>query len=74
MQKELAMIDYEKMMTHVKSHPFPLVFRPQSAVLTSMDFHHPDSDFDLRGVLPLQTVLSLDEGKQVRTDSDLMMA
>lgn len=59
------MIDYEKMMTHVKSHPFPLVFATISGAHL-YGFPSPDSDFDLRGVhlLPLQTVLSLDEGQQ----------
>lgn len=59
------MIDYEKMMTHVKSHPFPLVFATISGAHL-YGFPSPDSDFDLRGVhlLPLRTVLSLDEGQQ----------
>jgi predicted nucleotidyltransferase len=59
------MIDYEKMMTHVKSHPFSLVFATISGAHL-YGFPSPDSDFDLRGVhlLPLQTVLSLDDGQQ----------
>lgn len=59
------MIDYEKMMTHVKSHPFPLVFATISGAHL-YGFPSPDSDFDLRGVhlLPLRTVVSLDEGQQ----------
>lgn len=59
------MIDYAKMMTHVKSHPFPLVFATISGAHL-YGFPSPDSDFDLRGVhlLPLQTVVSLDEGQQ----------
>lgn len=59
------MIDYEKMMTHVKSHPFPLVFATISGAHL-YGFPSPDSDFDLRGVhlLPLRTVVSLDEGEQ----------
>ncbi len=59
------MIEYEKMMTHVKSHPFPLVFATISGAHL-YGFPSPDSDFDLRGVhlLPLSTVLSLDEGQQ----------
>ena len=59
------MIDYEKMMTHVKSHPFPLVFATISGAHL-YGFPSPDSDFDLRGVhlLPLKTVVSLDEGQQ----------
>jgi uncharacterized protein len=59
------MIDYEKMMTHVKSHPYPLVFATISGAHL-YGFPSPDSDFDLRGthVLPLKTVISLDEGEQ----------
>ena len=59
------MIDYEKMMTHVKSHQFPLVFATISGAHL-YGFPSPDSDFDLRGVhlLPLKTVLSLDDGQQ----------
>ncbi|MFO0923564.1 MAG: nucleotidyltransferase domain-containing protein [Pirellulales bacterium] len=59
------MIDYEKMMTHVKSHPYPLVFATISGAHL-YGFPSPDSDFDLRGVhlLPLTTVVSLSEGQQ----------
>lgn len=59
------MIDCEKMMTHVKSHPFPLVFATISGAHL-YGFPSPDSDFDLRGVhlLPLHTVLSLENGQQ----------
>jgi uncharacterized protein len=59
------MIDYEKMMTQVKSHPYPLVFASISGAHL-YGFPSPDSDFDLRGVhlLPLETVVSLDEGQQ----------
>jgi predicted nucleotidyltransferase len=59
------MIDFEKMMTHVRSHPFPLVFATISGAHL-YGFPSPDSDFDLRGthVLPLRTVVSLDEGEQ----------
>ncbi len=59
------MIDYDKMMTHVKSHPYPLVFATISGAHL-YGFPSPDSDFDLRGVhlLPLKTVVSLDEGHQ----------
>jgi uncharacterized protein len=59
------MIDYEKMMTHVKSHSFPLVFATISGAHL-YGFPSPDSDFDLRGthLLPLKTVVSLDEGEQ----------
>ncbi len=49
------MIDYDKMMTHVKSHPYPLVFATISGAHL-YGFPSPDSDFDLRGVhlLPLK--------------------
>ncbi len=59
------MIDYEKMMKHVKSHPYPLVFATISGAHL-YGFPSPDSDFDLRGVhlLPLTTVVSLSEGQQ----------
>lgn len=59
------MIDYQKMMTHVRSHPYPLVFATISGAHL-YGFPSPDSDFDLRGthVLPLKTVVSLDEGEQ----------
>ena len=56
---------HEKMMQHVRSHPFPLVFATISGAHL-YGFPSPDSDFDLRGVhlLPLETVVGLDEGKQ----------
>ncbi len=59
------MIDYEKMMTHVRRHPFPLVFATISGAHL-YGFPSPDSDFDLRGVhlLPLETVVGLEEGEQ----------
>lgn len=59
------MIDYVKLITHVRSHPYPLVFATISGAHL-YGFPSPDSDFDLRGahLLPLQTVVSLDEGQQ----------
>lgn len=59
------MIDNEKMMTHVRTHPFPLVFATISGAHL-YGFPSPDSDFDLRGVhrLPLETVVGLEEGQQ----------
>lgn len=53
------------MMTHVQSHPYPLVFATISGAHL-YGFPSPDSDFDLRGVhlLPLETVVSLEEGQQ----------
>jgi len=58
-------IDYDKMMQHVRTHPFPLVFATISGAHL-YGFPSPDSDFDLRGVhlLPLETVVGLDESKQ----------
>ncbi len=59
------MIDNDKMMQHVRTHPFPLVFATISGAHL-YGFPSPDSDFDLRGVhrLPLQTVVGLDDGEQ----------
>ena len=59
------MIDYDKLKLHVNSHPFPVVFSAISGAHL-YGFPSPDSDFDLRGVhlLPLRTVLSLDEGRE----------
>jgi uncharacterized protein len=58
-------IPFDKMMTHVRSHPYPLVFATISGAHL-YGFPSPDSDFDLRGVhlLPLETVVSLEEGQQ----------
>lgn len=58
-------IDYAKMMQHVASHPYPLLFTTISGAHL-YGFPSPDSDFDLRGVhmLPLETVVGLDEGDQ----------
>jgi predicted nucleotidyltransferase len=58
-------VPFDKMMTHVRSHPFPLVFASISGAHL-YGFPSPDSDFDLRGIhlLPLETVVSLDEGQQ----------
>ncbi len=59
------MIDFEKMMSHVRSHPYPLLFATISGAHL-YGFPSPDSDFDLRGVhlLPLKTVIGLKEGQQ----------
>lgn len=59
------MIDHTKMMQHVESHPYPLLFATISGAHL-YGFPSPDSDFDLRGVhmLPLETVVGLDEGDQ----------
>ncbi|QDV85211.1 DNA polymerase beta superfamily protein [Planctomycetes bacterium TBK1r] len=58
-------IDHMKMMQHVDSHPYPLLFATISGAHL-YGFPSPDSDFDLRGVhmLPLETVVGLDEGDQ----------
>lgn len=57
--------DQDKMMQHVRMHPFPLVFATISGAHL-YGFPSPDSDFDLRGVhlLPLETVVGLDEGME----------
>lgn len=59
------MIDYAKMNAQVRSHPFPLVFATISGAHL-YGFPSPDSDFDLRGVhlLPLETVVGLNDGKE----------
>lgn len=58
-------IDHAKMMQHVESHPYPLLFATISGAHL-YGFPSPDSDFDLRGVhmLPLETVVGLEEGDQ----------
>lgn len=58
-------VDYEKMMQHVKLHPYPLLFATISGAHL-YGFPSPDSDFDLRGthVMPLKTVVGLGEGEQ----------
>ena len=58
-------IDHMKMMQHVESHPYPLLFATISGAHL-YGFPSPDSDFDLRGVhmLPLETIVGLDEGDQ----------
>ncbi len=59
------MINHDKMMQHVRSHPFSLVFATISGAHL-YGFPSPNSDFDLHGMhlLPLETVVGLDEGKQ----------
>lgn len=54
-------IDHQRLMRHVQSHPYPLVFTTISGAHL-YGFASPDSDFDLRGthVLPLNSVVSLD--------------
>jgi uncharacterized protein len=59
------MIQYDKMMQHVRSHPYPIVFATISGAHL-YGFPSPDSDFDLRGVhlLPLETVVGLAPGEE----------
>ena len=54
-------IDYKRMMQHVRSHPYQLLFATISGAHL-YGFPSPDSDFDLRGihVLPLRSVVGLD--------------
>lgn len=58
-------IDNDKLIAHVQSHPYPLLFATISGAHL-YGFPSADSDFDLRGVhlLPLETVVGLDEGDQ----------
>ncbi|QEG39403.1 nucleotidyltransferase domain-containing protein [Roseimaritima ulvae] len=62
---DASAIDHAKMMQHVDSHPYPILFATISGAHL-YGFPSPDSDFDLRGVhmLPLETVVGLDEGDQ----------
>jgi predicted nucleotidyltransferase len=59
------MIDHEKMMQHIRSHPYPLLFATISGAHL-YGFPSPDSDFDLRGahLLPLEAVVSLDAPRE----------
>ncbi len=59
------MIPHDKLMEHVRSHPYPLLFATISGAHL-YGFPSPDSDFDLRGVhlLPLETVVGLDDGRE----------
>lgn len=59
------MIDHEKLMTHVRQHPFPLMFATISGAHL-YGFPSPDSDFDLRGVhlLPLRQIVGLGAGRE----------
>ncbi len=59
------MIENDKLMSHVRLHPFPLLFATISGAHL-YGFPSPDSDFDLRGVhlLPLEQVVSLDAGRE----------
>ncbi len=58
-------IPYEKLTHNVRCAPYPLVFATISGA-HFYGFPSPDSDFDLRGVhvLPLETVVGLDDGEQ----------
>ncbi len=62
---DAKIIDNDKLVAHVRSHPYPLLFATISGAHL-YGFPSADSDFDLRGVhlLPLETVVGLDEGDQ----------
>ena len=55
----------DKLLHHVESSPFPLVFATLSGAHL-YGFPSPDSDFDLRGVhlLPIQTIVGLGAGRE----------
>jgi predicted nucleotidyltransferase len=59
------MIDNDRMMQHVRAHPYRLVFATISGAHL-YGFPSPDSDFDLRGVhlLPLKAVVGLEAGDE----------
>lgn len=56
---------HDKLLRHVESSPFPLVFATLSGAHL-YGFPSPDSDFDLRGVhlLPLETIVGLGAGRE----------
>ncbi|QDT05090.1 putative nucleotidyltransferase [Rubripirellula lacrimiformis] len=58
---DARIIDNDKLIAHVRSHPYPLLFATISGAHL-YGFPSADSDFDLRGVhlLPLETVVGLD--------------
>ena len=62
---DAKIINNDKLIAHVRSHPYPLLFATISGAHL-YGFPSADSDFDLRGVhlLPLETVVGLDEGDQ----------
>lgn len=57
---DAKIIDNDKLIAHVQSHPYPLLFATISGAHL-YGFPSADSDFDLRGVhlLPLETVVGL---------------
>ncbi len=59
------MIESEKLLRQVESHPYPLVFATISGAHL-YGFPSPDSDYDLRGVhlLPLNEVVGLNVGQE----------
>lgn len=62
---ELQPYAQEKMLGHVRAHPYPLIFATLSGAHL-YGFPSPDSDFDLRGVhlLPLELVVGLVTGQE----------
>jgi len=65
------MIDHDKMMQHVQTHPYPLVFATISGAHL-YGFPSTDSDVDLRGsfVIPLEQTLGLSPPAETLTISD----
>ena len=59
------MSNFDHLQSHVDSSPHPLIFATVSGAHL-YGFPSPDSDFDLRGVhvLPIETVVGLDDGEQ----------
>jgi predicted nucleotidyltransferase len=59
------MMENDKLLRQVESHPYPLVFTTISGAHL-YGFPSPDSDYDLRGIhlLPLEEVVGLDAGRE----------
>ncbi|MEM1227891.1 MAG: nucleotidyltransferase domain-containing protein [Planctomycetota bacterium] len=64
-QPNAKIIENDKLLAHVRSHPYPLLFATISGAHL-YGFPSADSDFDLRGVhmLALEIVVGLDDGAQ----------
>ena len=67
------MIDNEKLLRQVETHPYPLLFATISGAHL-YGFPSPDSDYDLRGVhlLPLEEVAGLDSGRETVEKSGIV--